>query len=150
MRKILAAAATLGLAGLGVIVPATAAQASAACDTAWRNAASGYFYAYDYDSCSGTLGLDDDNDANWSDTSGSFQSGDNDDAQSILHKGTSGMAVKVYRHASYGGGHTCLKKSEYYMDDLTGHTYTDGSGVNVSISSHKWVWESDCGKFLNS
>ncbi|GGZ13256.1 hypothetical protein CP967_13450 [Streptomyces nitrosporeus] len=150
MRKFLAAAATLGLAGLGVIVPATAAQASAACDTAWKNAASGYLYAYDYDSCSGYLGRDADADYSWADSSGGFQGGDNDDAQSLVHKGSSGMAVKLYRHAGYAGGHTCLAKAEYYMDDLSGYTFTDGSPVNASISSHEWVWHGECGKFLNS
>lgn len=34
MRKILATAATLGLAGLGVIVPSGGAQAATACDNA--------------------------------------------------------------------------------------------------------------------
>lgn len=150
MRRIIATAATLGLAGLAVIVPATAAQANAACDAAYGEADSGYFYAYDYDNCDGQLGRDIDNDSNWADSSGAFQGGDNDDAQSILNKGTSGMAVKVYRHAGYSGGHTCLAKNEYYMSDLSGHTYTDGSSVNASISSHQWVWHGACGKFLDS
>ena len=150
MRRILATAATLGLAGLGVIVPAATAQASAACDTAYKNATSGYFYAYDFDSCSGYLGRDADEDYSWADSSGGFQGADNDDAQSVLNKGTSGMAVKLFRHAGYAGGHTCLAKAEYYMDDLSGYTFTDGSSVNNSISSHQWVWHGDCGKFLNS
>lgn len=150
MRKILAAAATVGLAGLGVLVPATGAHASAACDTAWHNADSGYFYAYDFDNCSTSIGRDIDDDASWADSSGAFQGSDNDDAQSILHKGTSGMAVKVYQHAYYGGGHACLAKAEYYMSDLNGQTYTNGVGVSSSISSHKWVWHGECGKFLNS
>jgi hypothetical protein len=149
MRKILAAAATLGLASLGAIVPATSAHASAACDTAWRNASSGYFYAYDYDNCSGTLGADDGDDSNWADGAGAFRGSDNDAVQSLLHKGTSGMHVKLYRHAGYGGGHTCIAKAEYYMSDLSGFTFTDGSPVNVNISSHQWVW-SGCGKFLDS
>ncbi|WP_217249212.1 hypothetical protein [Streptomyces sp. AC602_WCS936] len=150
MRKLFAAAATLGLAGLGVLVPASGAQASTACDNAWNSASSGYFYAYNYDNCGGYLGKDADNDANWSDGSGSFRGGDNDETQSLLHKGTSGMAVKVYQHANYRGGHTCIAKSEYYMDDLSGFTYTNGVSANESISSHKWVWHGDCGKFLDS
>ncbi|MFE0948521.1 peptidase inhibitor family I36 protein [Streptomyces mutabilis] len=150
MRKTLAAAATLGLATLGVLVPASGAQASAACDNAWHSAASGYFYAYDHDNCSGQLGRDVDDDAHWADSSGAFQGGDNDDAQSLLHKGTSGMAVKVYQHANYGGGHACLAKSEYYMSDLSAQKFSNGAWVNQSISSHKWVWHADCGKFLDS
>lgn len=149
MRKILAAAATLGLAGLGVLVPVSSAQASVACDNAWNSATSGYFYAYDYDSCDTSLGREDGNDSNWADSADGFQGGDNDDAQSVLHKGTSGMHVKLYRHAGYTGGHTCIAKAEYYMDDLSGFTFTDGSSVNVNISSHEWVW-SGCGKFLDS
>ncbi|WP_216589995.1 hypothetical protein [Streptomyces brasiliscabiei] len=150
MRKILATAAALGLAGLGVLVPAGSAQASAACDTAWNNATSGYFYAYANDNCSGVLGKDDGSDANWVDRAGAFQGNDNDDAESILHKGTSGLAVKVYQHINNGGGHTCIKKSEYYMSSLAGHTYTNGASADLSISAHKWVANSECDKFLDS
>ncbi|WP_282688133.1 MULTISPECIES: hypothetical protein [unclassified Streptomyces] len=151
MRKILATAATLSLAGLGAIVPATSAQAaSAACDTAWRNGGSGYVFAYNYTNCSGYFGKASGDDSNWGNSAGGFQGSDNNKASSIVHKGTSGMAVKVYSGTGYTGGHTCLKKSEYYMSSLIGHTYNNGVSVNNTISSHKWVWESSCSKFLNS
>ncbi|KAF2778053.1 hypothetical protein ACFWQ6_27900 [Streptomyces coelicoflavus] len=152
MRKILAAAATLGLAGLGAIVPATGAQAATACDTAWHNARSGYFYAYSGYNCSGYIGSTDSWDSDYGNSSGPFQGGDTNTASSILHKGTSGMAVQVFNGTGqdWGGGHTCIKKSEYYMSSLAGHTFTSGAGVNNGISSHRWVWNSSCGKFLNS
>ncbi|MFE5601381.1 hypothetical protein ACFQ8O_19600 [Streptomyces coelicoflavus] len=152
MRKILAAAATLGLAGLGAIVPATGAQASTACDNAWHNARSGYFYAYSGYNCSGYIGSTGSWDSDYGNSSGPFQGGDTNTASSILHKGTSGMAVQVFNGTGqdWGGGHTCIKKSEYYMSSLSGHTFTSGAGVNNGISSHRWVWNSSCGKFLNS
>ena len=152
MRKTLATAATLGLAGLGVILPAGGAQAASACDTAYANAVSGRFYAYNYDNCSGYLGSTDSWDSDWGNSTGPFQGGDTNKAQSILHKGTSGMAVQVFNGTGqdWGGGHTCIKKSEYYMSNLTGHTFTSGAGVDNNISSHRWVYESSCGKFLNS
>lgn len=154
MRKILATAATLGLAGLGAIVPATSAQASTACDNAWRNATSGYVYAYKYINCDTYLGRDIDEDSNWADSSGGFQGSDNNNATSVLHKGTSGMAVKFYDHVNYSGGHTCLKKSEVYMDSLGLQYFTSYNGTaesaNNDISSHNWVWESACSKFLDS
>lgn len=152
MRRILAAAATLGLAGLGVLVPATGAQASEACDRAWHGALGGYFYAYANDHCSGYLGKTTSWDSDWGNSSGPFQGGDTNEAQSILHKGTSGMAVQVFNGTGqdWGGGHTCIKKSEYYMSDLSGFTFTSGLGVDNNISSHRWVWNSSCGKFLDS
>ncbi|GAA2114024.1 hypothetical protein [Streptomyces synnematoformans] len=151
MRRILAAAATLGLAGLGALVPASGSQAaSEACDNAWHNAPSGHFRAYNSSNCSGLLGSDPGYDGNWSNSEGRFQGTDNDKATSLVHKGTSGMAVKVYQHSHYSGGHTCLAKAEYYMDTLSGHYYTNGVSVNNSISSHEWAWHSNCAKFLDS
>lgn len=117
-----------------MLLPAGAAQASVVCDN---------------DRCSGLLGAAEGNDSNRGDKSGKFQK-DSDKAQSLVHKGTSGMAVKLYRLAGYSGGHTCIKKSEYYMDDLSGHTFTSGYLVDNNISSHQWAWDSSCGRFLNS
>ncbi|MCH0543284.1 hypothetical protein I3F58_27785 [Streptomyces sp. MUM 203J] len=151
MRKILAAAATLGVASLGVIVPATGAQAaSAACDRAWQDGGSGYLFAYNHTHCSGYLGKASGNDSDWGDSAGGFRGSDDNRASSVVHKGTSGMAVKFYSVKGYKGGHTCLKKSEYYMSSLYGHRFTSSSSVNDNISSHKWVWESACSKFLDS
>ncbi|MEV0169514.1 hypothetical protein AB0I00_00110 [Streptomyces sp. NPDC050803] len=150
MRKTLAAAATLGLATLGVIVPTSSAQASTACDNAWNSAKSGYFYAYAYDHCYYTLGSDAGDDEDWNNGNDSFTAGSGDQAASVLHKGTSGMSVKLYENAHYGGGHICIKKSEYYMDTLNGWTFNNGHRALLNISSHQWVWDGACAKFLDS
>jgi len=156
MRKISILFATLGLVIAGVLLPVASAQASAACDTAWRNATSGNFYAYRYDNCAGYLGSAAGNDANWGDSSGGFQGSDTNKAFSILHKGTSGLAVKVYDGTGYTGAYSCIKKSEYYVASLYDDSLTGGGpGTGPvrafnSISSHKWVSESDCyGAFLH-
>lgn len=149
MRKSLLAVATAIVVGLGVMVPVSSAQASASCDNAWQNSNFGYFYAYQGYSCSIYLGRDQGNDPNWGDNHGGFRGSDNNAASSILHKGTSGMAVKVYDH-KYGGGHTCLKQAEYYMSILSGHKFTSGENVNNDISSHQWVWHGSCSRFLDS
>ncbi|WP_399887774.1 hypothetical protein ACGH7X_24010 [Streptomyces sp. BBFR51] len=154
MRKILAATATLGLAGLGVIVPATGAQAATTCDKAWNNARSGYFYAYDGQNCIGNIGSTDSWDSDYGNSSGPFQGSDTNRASSILHKGTSGLAVQVFNGTGqdWSGGHTCIKKSEYYMSDLVGDSFTSGKKylVNNGISSHRWVPEDKCDRFLDS
>jgi hypothetical protein len=156
MRKLPAALATLGLASLAAIVPATSAQASTACDNAWARASSGSFYAYDYTNCSSSLGSTESWDSNWGNSSGPFQGTDNNRASSVLHKGTSGKAVAVYNStqtpdpdATWTGGHTCISKAEYYVDDLSRNTFTGGVNVNNAISAHKWVWNSACGKFMS-
>ncbi|KDN72972.1 hypothetical protein DF19_07265 [Streptomyces olindensis] len=152
MRKIPALFATLTLAGLGALVPTTSAQAaSAACDNAWNGAASGWLYAYKNIHCSGgVLGRDASNDENWGDGRGELRYVANQ-ASSLVHKGTSGMAVKVYDGTNYTGASACLAKSELYVSDLTDdHLVGGGPGsgritANDTISSHKWVWESACG-----
>ncbi|MBA2947074.1 hypothetical protein [Streptomyces himalayensis] len=152
MRKILATAATFGLASLGVIVPATSAQASVNCDYAWNNAALGYFYAYAAQGCTDYLGRSSGNDSDWGNSTGGFQGSDTNRAGSILHKGTSGMAVQVFNGTGtdWAGGHTCIKQSEYYMSILFPHSFTSGYQVSDAISSHRWVWASECDKFLDS
>jgi hypothetical protein len=47
------------------------------------------------------------NDANWGDSAGGFRSEANR-AGSILHKGTSGLAVKVYDGTNYTGAASFL------------------------------------------
>ncbi|GAA2114004.1 peptidase inhibitor family I36 protein [Streptomyces synnematoformans] len=151
MRRILAAAATLGLASLAALVPASGAQAASAnCESAWKSTPAGHFRAYDNSDCTGLLGSDAGNDSNWADSTGRFQGTANDKATSVVHKGTSGIAVKVYQHPHYSGGHTCLAKSGSYSETLSGHYYTNGVSVNNSISSHEWVWHGNCDKFLDS
>lgn len=148
MRRILAAAATLGLAGLGAIVPAAGAQASEACDNAWAATPSGSLRAYRDIHCSVILGTDDGSDSNWADSSGAFQGTDNDAASSLVHKGTSGMHLRFFVNAGETGGYTCLAKAEYYMDSVVGYTFSSGVAVNDNISAHDWVWS--CDRFLDS
>ncbi|WP_129788023.1 hypothetical protein [Promicromonospora panici] len=150
MRKISVLLATLGLLAAGTLFPATA-QASANCDRAWHNATSGYFYAYDGGNCYVYLGRANGNDSNWGDSAGGFRSGDTNKASSILHKGTSGMAVKVYDKTGYTGAYSCIKKSEYYVSALS-DDYLTGGGPGTgrvtaqnTISSHKWVNNTACG-----
>ncbi|GAA2485492.1 hypothetical protein [Streptomyces gobitricini] len=153
MRKILATVATIGLAGLGVIVAATTAQASTGCDNAWAGATPGYFYAWDGTNCGGgLLGATDSYDTSYSDILGVFQGDDTNKASSIMNRGTSGMAVQVFNGtgSDWAGGHTCLRRAEYYMSSLSGHTFTSGVSVNNNISSHRWVWDGSCDKFLDS
>jgi hypothetical protein len=147
MRKISVLLATLGLVAAGVLFPASA-QASAACDTAWRGTQSGYFRAYNYVNCSGYMGSANGNDSSWGDSAGGFRGSDGNAAHSLVHKGTSGMAVKVYTGVSYSGNWGCIKQSEFYVSSLSGDRLTGGPGsYNAwdSISSHKWVWNGDCG-----
>ncbi|WP_328438928.1 hypothetical protein OHA71_20915 [Streptomyces sp. NBC_00444] len=149
MRKTLATAAILSLAALGALVPTTGAQASTACDTAWRNASSGYLYAYDLTNCSGLFGRSASNDSNWGDNSGPFQRNNDNAATSVLFKGTTGLAVKFYEGPGYSGGHLCLEASEAYADSLAGTTFSNGTPANDNISSHRWVPSTECGAFLD-
>lgn len=152
MRKMSVLLATLGLVVAGTLFPVTSAQAaSQLCDSAWNSATSGRFYAYDYADCLGRLGSSAGNDSNWGDSSGDFTTVDTNKAGSIVHKGTSGLAVKVYDGTGYTGAYACIKRSEYYVsslddDYLTGGVhYTDRVKAANTISSHRWVEESACG-----
>jgi hypothetical protein len=152
MRKISVLLATLGLAIAGALFPVASAQAASAnCDAQWRSATSGHFYAYDGVGCGGAFGSSAGDDANWGDSSGGFRGGDTNNASAILHKGTSGLAVKVYNGANYTGAYSCIKKSEYYVSNLTDDYLTGGVhpsdrvSANNTISSHEWVQESACG-----
>ncbi|MFC9270673.1 hypothetical protein ACFTXJ_23205 [Streptomyces zhihengii] len=150
MRKTLATAATLALAGLGVVLPAGGAQASDTCNRAYQTALGGYFYAYSGDHCTGELGRTTSWDSDWGNSSGPFRGGDTNNAQSILHKGTSGLAVQVINGTGqdWGGGYTCLTKGEKYMSDLGGFTFSSGEPVDNGISSHQWITEKSCGDWI--
>ncbi|WP_216589996.1 hypothetical protein [Streptomyces brasiliscabiei] len=150
MRKILATAAALGLAGLGVLVPVGGAQAATPCDAVWSSAVPGYLHAYDGTDCATVLGRASGDDANWGDSSGPFQGGDTNRASSVLHKGASGLAVKILDGTGqdWDGGHVCLTGSQRYASDLSEHTFSDGTGADNAISSHTWVLAADCGTFL--
>jgi hypothetical protein len=157
MRKISVLLATLGLVIAGALFPVASAQAASAnCDEEWRGATFGHFYAYEIFHCTIKLGSSAGDDANWGNSSGGFQGGDTNEAGSLLHKGTSGLAVKVYNGTSHTGAYSCVKKSEYYVsvlhdDYLTGGVHpSDRVSANDTISSHEWVRESACaGAFLH-
>ncbi|GHH76467.1 hypothetical protein [Promicromonospora soli] len=150
MRKISVLLATLGLVATGALFPMSV-QASTACDNAWDAAKSGYFFAYDATNCGRTLGADVGNDVDWNDRTGAFQQGDGDKAESLLHKGTSGLAVQVFDHAHFGGNWSCIKKSEYYVSNLLDDRLEAGPGgapAANTISSHRWVNAKDCGVYF--
>jgi hypothetical protein len=157
MRKISVLLATLGLVIAGALFPVASAQAASAnCDRVWNEETSaGHFYAYDGYNCYVKLGNTSGNDSNWGDSSGGFRS-DSNKASSILNKGTSGMAVKVYNGTGYTGAYSCIKRSELYVsvlsdDYLTGGVHpSDRVSANHTISSHQWVQDSACaGAFLH-
>lgn len=152
MRKISVLLATLGLVATATLFPMSA-QASTACDNAWNDAKEGYFFAYDAPGCGRTLGVDLGNDPDWNDTRGAFQRGDGDKAESLLHKGTSGLAVQVFDGPGFGGNWGCIKKSEYYVSNLADDRLSGGPGsvpAMNTISSHRWVDEDSCdGYFLH-
>lgn len=151
MRKILATAATLSLAGLGAIVP-TSAQASTACDNAWNATTIGNFVAYNGTNCGGDrLGIAEGNDSNWGNSSGPFQGSDTNQATSLIHKGQTTMRVQLFNGTGtdWAGGHTCLTQGEKYMSSLDNQYFTSGVEVNNAISSHRWIW-SGCGAVLDS
>ncbi|MFF3288154.1 hypothetical protein [Streptomyces sp. NPDC003023] len=160
MAKTRIAAAALGLAALGSILTGTSAQAAATAEAGvqaagcadWYNshAGDGNMWAWDYTYCDTRLGYSQGNDSNWSDGSGPFQGGDNDDATSIMNTGVADTydTVKFYRHSGYGGGHGCLTRGEKYADSLGDNTFSDGSSANNNISSHKWVSSGSCSRFL--
>ncbi|MGW0731069.1 hypothetical protein [Streptomyces sp. NPDC002851] len=159
-RKLTATLTTLGIAALGAVVPATTAtastaantgaQAAASCADNWRGATKGYMYAYNGTYCTGYLGKDKNNDGNWGDRYGSFRFGDNNRASSLLHRGTSGYAVKFYNGFRYKGGHICLTKGEKYASALrSDDKFTGGLTANNRISSHKWVPQGQCARFMD-
>ncbi|MBT3154276.1 hypothetical protein HTV45_25960 [Streptomyces sp. CHD11] len=148
MRKFTVTAAVLGLAALGLAVPATAAQASEStvagpvCDSKWgpRN---GYMYAWENLDCSGALLISTAGNSSW-------WGGAQDRATSVMNRGYTGGLdhVAFYEHASFGGGHGCLAPGELYADNLTDNRLTSGVSANDTISSHKWVASSACGALL--
>ncbi|NGO74261.1 hypothetical protein G6045_00955 [Streptomyces sp. YC504] len=151
MRKTFALLAATTLAGLGALLPATSAQAESwQCDNKWHNASSGYFYAYDFKNCGTQLGRAAGNDNDWGDLSGNFTNYDANQAESVLHKGTSGLSVAVYDAENYGRGVACIRKAEFYASDLSDNrfsTYGPGTGralVANNIESHQWVTDTYC------
>ena len=156
MRKLTATLAALGVASLGAIVPATSAQAAAptaaSCDDNYESATLGYMYAYRLSYCESYLGKAKSYDENWGNSSRSFQGDDDNRATSLLHRGTSGYAVAFYRLKDYKGGAICLTKGEKYASSLKSDDVFSGSegyAADNRISSHKWVPEDACKKFMD-
>ncbi|MDG4864372.1 hypothetical protein P8605_40135 [Streptomyces sp. T-3] len=148
MRKIIGTLGVLGLAGVGLALPTSSAHAATNCDTKYNNASWGYVYLYDKTNCRTFLGKDANNDSDYSASWGK--------ASSVLNKGTYSNGynvVKFYDGAGYDMGHSCLKQSEYYVDNLGRNTFTSYQGekynVNNSIDSHKWVKKGSCSKFMS-
>ncbi|MGW6205084.1 hypothetical protein ACWF9B_15790 [Streptomyces sp. NPDC055089] len=48
--------------------------------------------------------------------------------------------------ASNDGGYDCLDASEFSLDHLFRNTFSNGTNMNNSIRSHKWV--DSCGRFM--
>ncbi|WP_328358511.1 hypothetical protein OG800_20810 [Streptomyces sp. NBC_00445] len=148
MRKILATAATLGLASLGAIVPATGAQAATPCENAYNALASGRFAAYNATNCGTLLGSTEGQDQDWGNSTGVFSGRDTNQATSLINKGTSGMRVQLFNGTGddWAGGNTCLAAGEK-ISNLDNQYFSTGIEVNNQISSHRWIW-SGCGAGL--
>ncbi|MGW7042017.1 hypothetical protein ACWGDT_04680 [Streptomyces avermitilis] len=153
MRKLSIALATLGLAALGLAVPATA-HASAGCDAKWPGR-DGNVRAWKDADCQGELlGVTPGSDPNWGDGAGPFQGSDVNVASSVMNSGYVGGKDVVafyyltnYNDTSYG----CLKPGELYVDNLGRNHFTNGANMNDNVMSHTWVAASACapGSFIS-
>ncbi|WP_060882719.1 hypothetical protein [Streptomyces caniscabiei] len=144
MHKLTTTAALLGLAGLGLAVPATAAQAAdsavVGCGDLWGRP-DGKVYAWDLPNCEGSpLPIPD---------SGAWGPDASDRASSVMNRGYPGGLdhVAFYHHANHAGGHGCLAPGELYAADLADNRYSDGASANNSISAHRWVNRNSCASF---
>ncbi|MCQ9178106.1 hypothetical protein KMT30_03430 [Streptomyces sp. IBSBF 2953] len=156
MRKLTISLATLGLAALGIALPATA-HAGPGCNANWNShGRDGNVRAWDGTDCGGTLlGVTPGNDSDWQDAVGPFQGSDGDAASSVMNSGYVGgkdvvafYYLKGYDDHAYG----CLKPGELFVDDLSRSKFTDGvHNMNNNIRSHVWVAASACapGSFIS-
>ncbi|MBV2355465.1 hypothetical protein KUM39_13990 [Streptomyces sp. J2-1] len=149
MRKLAVSLATLGLAALGVAVPATAAHAGTNCNANWNaHGRDGNVRAWDGTDCTGTLlGVTAGNDPNWGDSSGPFTGSDANTASSVMNSGFVGGkdVVAFYYLPNYDDrAYGCLKPGEKYVDDLGRNHFTNGVTMNDRIESHVWVASSAC------
>ncbi|MCQ9129545.1 MULTISPECIES: hypothetical protein [Streptomyces] len=155
MRTLTLSVATLGLAALGVALPATA-HAGPGCNADWNaHGRDGNVRAWDGTDCGGTLlGVTPGNDPEWGDALGPFQGTDVNRASSVMNSGFVGgkdvvafYYLKEYNDTAYG----CLKPGEKYVDDLARNRYTNGAFMNNTIESHAWVTASACapGSFIS-
>ncbi|MFF7074501.1 hypothetical protein [Streptomyces pseudovenezuelae] len=160
MSKRTRALAAVGLTALfTVMIPAATAQAAPAganCDNEYRQyAGDGNVHIYyDTDCHSPIVRYGSGDDTNWGDGSGQFVWTDHDAVSSVMNTGTySGGwdVVKFYVDANYSEaqGYSCLKRGEIYVDDLSRNTSTTGHTMDNSISSHKWVTQGACAKFMS-
>ncbi|MFE7411755.1 hypothetical protein [Streptomyces laurentii] len=156
MRAFGTALAAVSLAAAALIVPATAAQATATgtasnhCDDIWpgRN---GYMYAYADTNCYNKLGQTTGNDPNWNtDQPGEDLVNANDKASSVMNAGYTGSlsAVRFYYLENYSSGSNCLAASEFYVDNLGRNTFSNGENMENNIRSHKWV-DATCGMWMH-
>ncbi|WP_164383520.1 hypothetical protein [Streptomyces sp. OM5714] len=161
MLRMPAAFATLALAVLGAVVPATGAHASTAstsstastasstatasetCENAWRNARNGYLHLYSGYDCGGHLASTATNDPDWGDSSGSVHGVAVGAVKSLLFKASSGLAVELHAGTGYTGSQVCLTRSESYLTDLDGAEFPDGTPLDAA-RSHRWTWASAC------
>jgi hypothetical protein len=155
MRKIPAALAALTLASLGVLVSATSAQADYyddnwTCSDNYTAASYGYMYAYKNAFCNMySMGYTSSWDSDWGNDSGPFQFTDTNNVSSVLNKGT--LAVQFFNGTGqdWAGGYTCLSRNEAYASNLSDNYFTSGYKVNEAISSHRWVTESKCSRWVS-
>ncbi|GGN45091.1 hypothetical protein [Streptomyces fuscichromogenes] len=139
-RKIRAslAAAAVATALTAVAVPSTAHASTAAPRTS--AAADGYLYAWTNLNRGGSYcrwyGDDDD----WSTCSpGGYMQ---DQASSVENRGYAGAYgdVKLFKNIGYdaSAGYSCLDNGQY-LNNLANYYWSNGTGMNDSITSHYWV-----------
>ncbi|MER7837729.1 hypothetical protein ABTY98_17930 [Streptomyces sp. NPDC096040] len=153
MRKLTLAAVTLGLAALGLAVPANA-HAVSGCNAQWPGRDGNVRAWRDWDCGGELLGVTPGNDPNWGDAAGPFQGSDVNAASSVMNSGFVGGkdVVAFYYLTNYpSSAYGCLKPGELYVDNLTRDTFTNGANMNDNIMSHAWVASSACapGSFIS-
>ncbi|MFI6874957.1 hypothetical protein ACIBL6_16135 [Streptomyces sp. NPDC050400] len=146
MRRLPAMLAALALASLGVLVPATSAQADNwACNDNYEAAMYGYMYAYDDMEChGGALGYTSSWDSDWGNSNGPFRGADTNNASSILNKGSIPVQFFNGTGQDWAGGYACLSPNELYASNLSDNYFTSGAKLNYGISSHRWVSKDRC------
>ncbi|MGX1478215.1 UNVERIFIED_CONTAM: hypothetical protein RKD50_007023 [Streptomyces canus] len=155
MRKLTVSLATLGLAALGIAIPATA-HAGPGCNANWNShGRDGNVRAWDGTDCGGELlGVTPGNDPEWDDNLGPFQGNDVNRASSVMNSGFVGGkdVVAFYYLGGYDDrAYGCLLPGEKYVDDLGRNRYTNGVYMDNSIESHAWVTSGACapGSFIS-
>ncbi|MCX2184069.1 hypothetical protein KV205_26560 [Streptomyces sp. SKN60] len=155
MRRISFVAAATALSAVAIFgtSPSASAATAGTCSDNYAGIASGYMAAYDGVNCDGTvLGSASDNDLNWNDSSGKFQTDDAYKASSILNKGNY-SEVQFFPGAfgTFDYNHQiCLLRSEGYASDLRDDYWFEDprfGTVNNSIGSHRWVSRDACAAF---